>query len=338
VDAYTEMIKDQPANLGYVYKYVVGQDWGPYVQGYLNEAWNHGLAPVLIFYTNFDSTSADMTAWDQIMAVVKADGRETRIDIEPDLWAYLKIEGKCGTAAKTFLDRFLSTAPANARLGIHINPWNVPYIGPQDDAAEWLSCWQAMGAGRVPDVYVDVSDRDQEFYGTYPWTAAHLREMEDWFAALSSALGRPVTVWQIPMGNSTCHNGHRSNFAESWLGKQLAGVDLMLWGPGIETGSQAQSWNLPTDDVYDCGYFNAHVGGTAAATATAPPSATATPVPTAIPTALPTATPKPSATSKPPTATPTVKPTATPSCRVYVQIRGKQQWMLCSDFKKLLGP
>lgn len=327
VDAYTEMIAQEPAGLGYVYKYVVGQGWQSYVQGYLNEAWAHGLAPVLVFYTNYDSSSIDMTAWDQVMATVKADGRETRIIVEPDLWGYLKNEGKCGTTAKTFVDRLLATAPANARLGFFISPWNLPYIGAEDDAADWLTCWQQAGAGRLPDVYVDVSDRDQEYDGDYPWAAADLKLYEDWFAALASKIGKPVSVWQIPMGNSACHNGHRSTFAEAWLGKQLAGVDLMLWGPGIETGASAQSWNLPSADAYDCGYFNAHLGGAA-------PTTTASVTPPA------TSTPKPVTATRTPTRTPTPKPataTPTPTCKVRVQLNGVQQWMDCAAFKKLLG-
>ena len=45
------------------------------------------------------------------------------------------------------------------------------------------------------------------------------------------------------------------------LAELSADVDWLLFGPGVETGSQAQSWNLPGHDKYECGFFNARVGG-----------------------------------------------------------------------------
>jgi len=265
VDAYVGDIPSEPAGLDGVYKYVVGQGWQSYVASYINAAYQHNLRPILVFYTNYDSTSPDFVAWDQVMSTVSSDGRDVWVIVEPDMWGYIRNDGTCGTLGRQYVDRFLSTQPANAHLGFFLSPWNLPYVGAEADAQDWRDCWLAAGGDRMPDLYVDVSDRDQEFYGTYPWSAAKIALYEDWFAALRAATGRKITVWQIPMGNSGCTNGRRSNLVETWLTSakltQLSqNVDWLLFGPGIETGTQAQSWNLPADAKYDCGFFNGKVG------------------------------------------------------------------------------
>jgi hypothetical protein len=265
VDAYVDDIPSEPAGLGGVYKYVVGQGWQSYVASYINTAYQHSLRPILVFYTNFDSTSPDFVAWDQVMSTISSDGRDVWVIVEPDMWGYIRNDGQCGTLGRQYVDRFLSTQPANAHLGFFLSPWNLPYVGAEADAQDWKGCWLAAGGDRMPDLYVDVSDRDQEFKGTYPWSAAEIALREDWFAALRAATGRKINVWQIPMGNSGCANGRRSNLVETWLTSakltQLSqNVDWLLFGPGIETGTQAQSWNLSTDAKYDCGFFNGKVG------------------------------------------------------------------------------
>lgn len=248
-----------------VYKYVVGRGWQDYVSSYIEEAYENDLRPIFIFYTNFDSTSPDFVAWDEVMAVIQSDGRDVWIVVEPDMWGYIKNDGSCGALGRQHVDRFLSTQPANAHLGFFFSPWNVPYVGAETDAQDWRDCWLAAGGDRMADLYVDVSDRDQEYYGTYPWTQAKLGLYEDWFAAIHNATGRKVSVWQIPLGNSGCTNSRRSNFVETWLtaGKltELSQhVDWLLFGPGIETGGDAQSWNLPAHSKYECGLFNQRVG------------------------------------------------------------------------------
>jgi hypothetical protein len=264
-DAYVENISSEPAGLDGVYKYVVGQDWQSYVASYIDTAYEHDLQPFFVFYTNFDSTEPDFVAWDQVMDTIRSDGRDAWVIVEPDLWGYIRNDGLCGTLGKQYVDRFLSTRPSNAHLGFFFSPWNLPYVGAEADAQDWKDCWLAAGGDRMPDIYVDVSDRDQEYYGTYPWTAGKIALYEDWFSALHSATGRKINVWQIPMGNSTCSNSRRSNLVETWLTpakltELSQHVEWLLFGPGIETGSQAQSWNLPTHAKYDCGLFNGKVG------------------------------------------------------------------------------
>jgi hypothetical protein len=266
VDAYLEHISQEPSGLSGVYKYVDGRGWQSYVSSYIEAAYQSDLRPILVFYTNFDSTSPDFVAWDETMDAIRSDGRDVWVIVEPDMWGYIKNEGRCGSLGRQHVDRFLSTRPSNARLGFLFNHWSVPYIGAQDDAQEWRECWLAAGGERMADIYVDVSDRDQEYYGTYPWPASKFVLYEEWFAALHEATGRKVKVWQIPLGNSGCHNSRQSNFVETWLseGKMSelsADVEWLLFGPGVETGSQAQSWNLPGHDKYECGFFNARVGG-----------------------------------------------------------------------------
>jgi hypothetical protein len=264
VDAYLEDVGSEPQGLDGVYKYVVGQGWQDYVSSYIDTAYQNGLRPFLVFYTNFDSDSPDFVAWDQVMGAIGSDGRDVWVVVEPDMWGYIANEGTCGSTGKEYVDRFLSTRPANAHLGFFMSPWNLPYVGAEADAQDWNDCWLAARGDRMPDIYVDVSDRDQEFYGTYPWSSQQVTMYEDWFEAIHNLTGRKVNAWQIPMGNSTCNNSRRSNLVEAWLtpGKlsELSqSVDWLLFGPGIESGGSAQSWNLSGHDKYDCGFFNGRV-------------------------------------------------------------------------------
>ena len=155
----------------------------------------------------------------------------------------------------------------------------------------------------MEDIYVDVTDRDQEYKGTYPWPASKVQMYEDWFKALQQATGRKIGVWQIPLGNSQCQNGRRSTFVESWLVEskllELSPyVDKLLFGPGIEDYDSAntQSWNLPQHVKYDCGMFNTRVTSLSNGSGGTPlPTATRTVGPTATRTSTPTATAVPGA-------------------------------------------
>ncbi|MGA2284772.1 MAG: hypothetical protein ABSG55_00690 [Dehalococcoidia bacterium] len=341
VDAYSNQIASQPSGLTYVYKYIVpgGTDLIP---TYISTAYADGKKPVLVIYTNYDSTTPDLTTWDAAMSAIAQDGRAVDVVVEPDMFGYIRNANACATTGKQVVDRFLSTAPSNANLGFFMSPWNLPYAGAASDAASWKSCWLAAGGDRMQSIYVDVSDRDQEYKGTYPWPASQIQMFEDWFKAVSQATGRKIGVWQIPLGNSQCLNGRRSTFVESWLVQDKLTelspyVDKLLFGPGIEDydATNTQSWNLPQDVKYECGMFNSRVNSlsngtlptattapTLAPTATSTPRPTNTPLPTATKTPLPTTTgtPRPTntslpwtptATSVPATATKTPLPTAT---------------------------
>jgi len=282
VDAYTEHIALEPEGLDYVYKYVTGQGWQSYIASYMNAAYSKGLKPVFVYYTSYDNPdNVDFVGWDQLMNTIQTDGRAAWVVAEPDTWGYLRNRTNgCSITAKQYVDRFTSTAPANAHLGFVMSPWNLPYVGAAADAADWKDCWQASGANlKMEDIYVDVLDRDQQWkvahdpshpMAEYPWSASKFQLVEAWFQALSTQTGHKISVWQIPMGNtnSSCTgiNGFRSNFVETWLtSAKLAAlapyVNRMLFGPGIEDYDQtnAQTWNLPSHRRYDCGLFNEKV-------------------------------------------------------------------------------
>lgn len=314
VDAYANHISSEPSGLTYVYKYIVpgGQS---IVSNYISTAYANGKRPVLVLYTNYDSTVPDWATWDGAMNAVRQDGRDVDVVVEPDLFGYIRNQNACATTGKQMVDRFLSSAPTNAHLGFFVSPWMLPYSTPAADAAAWKTCWLAAGGDRMEDIYVDVTDRDQEYKGTYPWPASKVQMYEDWFKALSQATGRKIGVWQIPLGNSQCANGRRSTFVESWLVQskllELSPyVDKLLFGPGIEDYDSAntQSWNLPQHIKYDCGTFNSRVTSLSNGSGipTTAPSATRTVAPTATRTVAPTTT-----RTVAPTATRTAGPTAT---------------------------
>ena len=148
VDAYSNHISSEPAGLTYVYKYIVpgGQS---IVASYINTAYANGKKPVLVIYTNYDSTAPDWATWDGAMNAIRADGRDVDVVVEPDLFGYVRNENACGTTGKQHVDRFLSTAPSNAHLGFFISPWMLPYTTPAADAAAWKSV--LAGGGWRPD-------------------------------------------------------------------------------------------------------------------------------------------------------------------------------------------
>jgi hypothetical protein len=105
VDAYANHIANEPAGLTYVYKYIVpgGQSIVP---SYISTAYSNGKKPVLVLYTNYDSTSPNWTTWDATMNAVRQDGRDVDVVVEPDLFGYIRNQGGCGTTGRQMVDRF----------------------------------------------------------------------------------------------------------------------------------------------------------------------------------------------------------------------------------------
>jgi|GEM_PF-2636302 len=255
----------EPKQLTYVYHYVNwdSKSGGPtFAAAYIKQAYNYNFKPILVFYTSYDvPANIDFNAWDQIMNVIRTDGRDVWVVVEPDMVGSLRNSNACSTTLKQYEDRFLQTKAPTAHLGYHMSPWLIPYDGgPQGDATGQKDCWLASGGNRMEDIYVDILDKDQELYGQYPWSVAQLTEKENWFMALEQATGRKIGVWQIPIGNSTCNNGARSNFVETWLTDAKLNalspyVNRLLFGGG----NPGTSGNLPREGAYDCGFFNQRV-------------------------------------------------------------------------------
>jgi hypothetical protein len=278
VDAYVDRIASEPTGLTYVYKYILS-GYQNLIQPYMNSAYQHNFKPVFVMYTNSDSNppSPDFTTYDAVMNAIRTDGREAWVIVEPDMWGIIRSDGNCGTTGKSYVDRYMSTKPSNVHLGFFMSGWNMGdgtqswNWPPDQEAADWKTCWNAAGGQRMEGIYFDVSDRDQEWYsnngkGVYPWTSAHITMWENFAREVYNQTGRKVGVWQIPMGNTQCANGHRSNIVETWLNSdKLAAlspyVDKLLFGPGVENGNgdYSQTWNLPGDTAYDCGFFNQQV-------------------------------------------------------------------------------
>jgi len=287
VDAYTKDIPSQPSGLTFVYKNITPGN-SNVTPTYIQVAYTYNLKPVLVVYTNNDSTTVDWPTWDATMNAIKADGREVWVVVEPDLLGMIRNNKTCGTVGKADIDRFLSTKPSNAHLGLLLSGWNLGdgnqkwSWSPSQEAIEWKACLTSAGGDRIEDVYFDFSDRDQEFRNTYPWPQSRITMWETFAKELSGQLGKKVGIWQIPMGNSQCQNGRRSNIVETWLTSVKLNelspyVNRLLFGPGVEDSVNAQSWNLSTYTKYDCGLFNQKV----------------TNLYGSVPTPTPTPTPKP---------------------------------------------
>ena len=234
----------------------------------------------------------------------------------------------------------------NVKLGYHLSYWGTGtdplYSKPSDSTIDQLAGRSAAFynslAANFDVSFAEFSDRDSAFYqyqygnpNTW-WTAADFARNVRYLSDFSSATGKRIVMWQIPLGNTkmlAMNNtwGHYQDNRPEWLlddgaGARVnlqayvnAGVVAFLFGGGAGgttcacdadgdgvTNPAAINGNtgvsLSADD--DGGYFRAKAKAYYQAGAMSLSGGTS-------PTNTPTATP----TSKP-TNTPTTKPTNTP--------------------------
>lgn len=162
----------------------------------------------------------------------KIGNEKAMLHIEPDLFGYLKARAAtttglpsaipakvtlsnptdCGTGyaddasgyAKCMIHMVRVYAP-NAMVGLHFSPWSYTSAG---DAASWSSFMLAMGADQGDFLVEDSSDRDADWYRLvkgetwHDWDVTKMTAYLQWTKDVSTALGKPFFVWQLPLGNS----------------------------------------------------------------------------------------------------------------------------------------
>lgn len=152
------------------------------------------------------------------------------LHIEPDLFGYLKARGAPNTVstkvsvsnptdcagytndaagyAKCMIHMVRTYAP-NAKVGLHVSPWNYASAG---DATSWANFMIAIGATDGDFLVADPSDRDAEWYRLVQnqpgrdWDVAKMTTFLQWVKDVSTAVGKPFFLWQLPLGNSYQNN------------------------------------------------------------------------------------------------------------------------------------
>ncbi len=166
----------------------------------------------------------------------KIGNEQAMLHIEPDLFGYLKARAAattgqpsaipakvalsnptdCGTGyaedaagfAKCMIHMVRVYAP-NATVGLHLSPWT--YTG-ANDATLWANFMLAMGADQGDFLVADSSDRDADWYRLvqgqpgHDWDVTKMTAFLQWTKDVSTAIGKPFFLWQLPLGNSYQNN------------------------------------------------------------------------------------------------------------------------------------
>jgi hypothetical protein len=157
------------------------------------------------------------------------------LHIEPDLFGYLKARAAtttglpsaipakvalsnptdCGSGytndaagyVKCMIHMVRVYAP-NAKVGLHASPWVIS----DAEATAWSNFLIALGAGDGDFLVTDPSDRDADWYRLvknetwHDWDVAKMNTFLQWIKVVSTTVGKPFFLWQLPLGNSYQNN------------------------------------------------------------------------------------------------------------------------------------
>lgn len=220
----------------------------------------------------------------------KIGNDQAMLHIEPDLFGYLKARAAqttslpsavpakvalsnptdCGAGytndaagyAKCLIHMVRVYAP-NAKVGLHVSPWNYASAG---DATSWANFMNAIGAGQGDFLVADPSDRDAEWYRLVQnqpgrdWDVAKMTTFLQWVKDVSTAVGKPFFLWQLPLGNSYQNNTyqHYQDHRVELLFTHIAEVrDANILGLLFGSGETAQT-NMDTDGGLLVGKMKQH--------------------------------------------------------------------------------
>lgn len=169
----------------------------------------------------------------------KIGNEQAMLHIEPDLFGYLKARAAtttglpsaipalvtasnptdCGTGytddaagfTQCMIHMVRVYAP-NATVGLHVSPWTHASTG---DAASWANFMLALGAAQADFLVADPSDRDADWYrlvqgqSGHDWDVAKMTTFLQWTKDVSTTVGKPFFLWQLPLGNSYQNNTYQ---------------------------------------------------------------------------------------------------------------------------------
>jgi hypothetical protein len=193
------------------------------------------------------------------------------IDLEPDFWGYVRSLGNphqvaaqvsganptdCGSQensaaglAHCLIAMARKYAP-NAGVGLHLTCWDW-----QSNTSGCAKDYQALGAQNADFLVSDVSDRDAGWYALSAhggrdmfWTDQKAAAALSFYKTLADAAGKPVVLWQIPVGNMAQNNtfGHYQDDKVDWFFTHMnqvadAHIGALLFGPGQQEQTTVES-------------------------------------------------------------------------------------------------
>ena len=198
------------------------------------------------------------------------------IDLEPDFWGFARSLGDlhqvpaavtaanptdCGSQENSIagLSRCLvamaRTYAPNAAVSVHLSCFDW-----QANLQKCRSDYLALGADKGDFLGTDVVDRDAGWYAlpahgsrnTF-WTDQDAAAALGYWRTMSETVGKPVVLWQIPVGNMAQDNtpGHYKDDKVDWLFShldQVAGAHVagLLFGAGWteQTTPESDGGNL----------------------------------------------------------------------------------------------
>jgi Ricin-type beta-trefoil lectin domain-like len=152
----------------------------------------------------------------------------TTIQLEPDFWGYVRsinsnphavpakvsqanptdcplAEGSASGLAGCLIKMARKYAP-NSQVGLHASDWNFQ----SNDYAAFAQFMIALGAKSGDFLVMDVSDRDAGWYAKQGqntfWNDTSFAFIMAFCKNLSEAVGKPIILWQIPVGNMAQNN------------------------------------------------------------------------------------------------------------------------------------
>ncbi len=206
----------------------------------------------------------------------KIGNSQDMIDIEPDFWGYVRSLGNphrvaaqvkaanptdCGSQensavglAQCLIAMAHKYAP-NTGAGFHLTCWDW-----QSNMQGCVKDYSDLGAKNADFLVADVVDRDAAWYAkpenggrdTF-WNDQKAAAALDWYKTMADSVGKPVVLWQIPLGNMAQNNtrNHYKDDKVDWLLSHMdqvanAHVAALLFGAGHQeqTAVETDGGNL----------------------------------------------------------------------------------------------
>ncbi|WP_406349031.1 RICIN domain-containing protein [Streptomyces sp. NBC_01597] len=201
----------------------------------------------------------------------KIGSSQDSIDIEPDFWGYVRSLGNphkvaaqvraanptdCGSQedsavglAQCLITMVHKYAP-NTGAGFHLTCWDW-----QSNMQGCVKDYTDLGAKNADFLVADVVDRDAAWYAkpenggrdTF-WNDQKAAAALGWYKTMAESVGKPVVLWQIPLGNMAQNNtrNHYKDDKVDWLLSHMdqvanAHVAALLFGAGQQEQTSVES-------------------------------------------------------------------------------------------------
>ena len=208
----------------------------------------------------------------------KVGDNPVMLHIEPDLWGFVRqvnsnphlvpaavrdgnptdcswFENSAAGLARCMISMARKYAP-NAKVGLHVSPWNYKAEGDAELVANYM---RELGAMDGDFIATDPADRDAGYYEVvkgkpyYWWNDQDAYAFLAWSKALSQKLGKPTVMWQLPLGNMQMNNTntHWKDNRVDWLFAHMedvanAHIVALLFGSGegVQTTPETDGGNF----------------------------------------------------------------------------------------------